>query len=207
MIAPPAMGESSFGFRWCALAVFVVTLGISAGRRWQARRAGGTIRRREEPRALILGRAIVALPLFGGVVLYIANPRWMAWASVDLPSWIRWAGVGLGVLVVPSVHWVLTSLGTNVSETVLTKRQHRLVTVGPYRWVRHPLYTAAIALFVSLGLMAANWFILLWAMIALLAIRFVVIPREEANLVVAFGDDYRRYRDATGSLVPLLPGC
>jgi protein-S-isoprenylcysteine O-methyltransferase Ste14 len=192
-------------FRWFALAVFVASVSISAWRRWQARRAGETIPRSEESRGLILGRLLVALPLFGGVVVYTANPYWMAWASLNLPPWVRWAGVALGVLVVPSVHWVLANLGTNVSETVLTKHEHRLVTVGPYRWVRHPLYTVGVTLFVSIGLMAANWFIVLWAVAALIAVRLVVIPQEEAHLEATFGEYYRRYRSATGSLLPLLP--
>ncbi len=192
-------------FRWFALAAFVLSLSISAVRRWQARRAGGTIRRGEESGAFILGRIAVALPLFGGVVMYLANPQWMAWASLNVPMWTRWTGVVLGILAVPSVHWVLTNLGANVSETVLTKQQHRLVTVGPYRWVRHPLYTVGIALFVGIGLMAANWFILLSALIALVAVRLVVIPREEAHLEATFGEEYRRYRSTAGSLLPSLP--
>ncbi len=152
------------------------------------------------------GRLFVALPLFGGTFAYVANPTWMAWASFSIPSWARWIGVVLGLLVVPSVYWILTTLGPSVSETVLTKPQHRLVTMGPYRWVRHPLYTAGIALFGSIALMAANWFILLWALVALIGVCLVVIPREEAHLLEKFGEDYRRYHDATGSLLPWLPG-
>lgn len=105
----------------------------------------------------------------------------------------------------PSVYWVLSNLAENVSETVLTKQRHRLVTTGPYRWVRHPLYTVGIALFASIGLMAASWFILLWAAVASIAIRVVVIPREEAHLIGTFGDDYRRYRRRTGAMWPRLP--
>lgn len=193
-------------FRWSALFVFVASLGISAHQRWKARQASGAIPRSMEPPGLIIGRMLVALPLFGGVLAYVANPNWMAWASLSLPSWARWTGVALGLLVVPSVYWVLTTLGESVSETVLTKPQHRLVTAGPYRWVRHPLYTVAIALFASLALMAANWFIMLWAAVASMAVRLVVIPREEAHLVATFGDDYRRYRRGTGSLMPLPRG-
>jgi protein-S-isoprenylcysteine O-methyltransferase Ste14 len=189
-------------FRWFALAVLLTSLSISAQRRWRARRAGGAIPRSQEPPGLIAGRILVALPLFGGVFTYVAHPPWMVWASLSVPTWVRWIGVALGVLVAPSVYWVFTTLGANVSETVLTKPQHQLVTTGPYRWVRHPLYTVGIALFVSIGLMAANWFILLWAGVALIAARLVVIPREEAQLVARFGDEYRRYRSTTGSLLP-----
>ena len=193
-------------FRWLALAVFVAALAISGWRRRQAHRTSEAIPRSREPTGLIVGRLVVSLPLFGSVMLYLGNPAWMTWASFGLPMWARWLGVALGVLVVPSVYWVLTSLGTNVSETVLTKAHHRLVTSGPYRWVRHPLYTTGIALFASIGLMAANWFILLWSGVAAVALRVVVIPREEANLEAAFGDDYRRYRRHTGTIVPSLAG-
>jgi protein-S-isoprenylcysteine O-methyltransferase Ste14 len=100
----------------------------------------------------------------------------------------------------------LTTLGSNVSETVLTKELQRLVTAGPYRWVRHPLYSAGIALFLSIGLMAANGFILICAVVALIGVRLVVVPLEEAQLVLKFGNDYRLYQHRTGSLAPLLRG-
>ena len=191
-------------FRWVALVVFVATVGISAVLRRRARRLAGAIPRSREPAALIAGRLVVALPLFGAVLAYLVRPASMAWASLALPLWARWVGVGLGVAVVPAAWWVLSTLGANVSETVLTKEHQQLVTAGPYRWVRHPLYTAGLGLFVAVGLMAANWFILSWALVALLAILLVVIPREEAELVARFGDAYRRYRRGTGALLPSL---
>ena len=104
----------------------------------------------------------------------------------------------------PSVYWVLTTLGSNVSETVLTKERHELVTSGPYRWVRHPLYTTGIALFLGIGLMAANAFLLLWSFVALAGVLLVVIPREETALVERFGEEYRSYRARTGALLPAV---
>lgn len=189
-------------FRWLALIVFVAAMSTSAFHRRRARRATGTIPRSGESPLLIAGRLLVALPLFGGVATYLMNPRWMDWSSVAVPLSVRWIGVALGVLTVPAIHWVLGSLGANVSETVLTKEHHRLVTTGPYRWVRHPLYTTGIVLFLSLALIAANWFVLLWCLVAAIAIRLVVIPSEERNLVAAFGDEYRGYRRGTGVLLP-----
>jgi protein-S-isoprenylcysteine O-methyltransferase Ste14 len=189
-------------FRWFVLAVFAASIIISGRRRWESRQRSQVISRKAESAGLIAGRLFIALPLFGSVLLYIVNPRWMVWASLGLPSWVRWIGVGLGVLVVLSVYWVLTALGASVSETVLTKQDHRLVTNGPYQWVRHPLYTTGITLFLSIALMADNWFILLWSAIALVAVRVVVIPLEEAHLVETFGDAYRSYRSETSSLLP-----
>ncbi len=190
--------------RLLALVIFGTTLGISAYHRRRARIATGTIPRRAEARHLVAGRLIVALPLFGGIVAYLIDPAWMAWSEIVLPSWVPWLGVVVGFSNVLVVHWVLRALGPNVSETVLTKAQHDLVMHGPYRWVRHPLYTAGIVLFVSLGLIAANWFIVVMAGVALVGVRLVVIPREEHELIKTFGSSYHAYRARTGAMLPRI---
>jgi protein-S-isoprenylcysteine O-methyltransferase Ste14 len=192
-------------FRWFGLAVLVAGIGVSGFHRRRARLRSGTIPRSSEASMLIAGRLLVALPLFGGSLAYIMNPAWMEWSSFEAPAWLRWIGVALGVCVVPAVNWVLTALGSNVSETVFVKERHELVTsAGPYRWIRHPLYTTGSALFIALGLIAANWFLLAMALIALVLIRTVVVPREEKELVTRFGSAYEVYRRRTGAMAPRL---
>jgi protein-S-isoprenylcysteine O-methyltransferase Ste14 len=191
-------------FRWSALVILVAALTVSGSHRRRARAQGETIARTREGAPLIAGRLLVALPLFGGILACIISPTSMEWASIALPLWLRWLGVVLGVLVVFSAHWVLSNLGRNVSETVLTKQDQELVVSGPYRWVRHPLYTTGIGLFIALGLMAANGFILAFALIALAAIRLVVVPLEEKALIERFGPEYRAYMQRTGAMFPRL---
>lgn len=189
-------------FRWFALAAFVGCLSISAFYRRRARAQGETIARRREGPLLIAGRTVVALPLFVAILLYLLNPRWMAWAEFALPLWVRWVGALLGLVAVPATLWVFSSIGHNVSETVLTKRDHALVTTGPYRWIRHPLYTTGAVLLLAIGLMAANWFVLIFALLAIVSLRLAVIPLEERELVNKFGDEYRRYMTRTGRFLP-----
>jgi protein-S-isoprenylcysteine O-methyltransferase Ste14 len=189
-------------FRLIALVVLLGTLGTSAHFRYRARMTGGHIPRRAEGIRFAALRALVALPLFLGPLLYVANPNWMRWSSLELPAWLRWSGVVLGLLTIPGAQWVFRSIGRNVSETVLTKERHELVTAGPYRWIRHPLYAVGILLFVSIGLIAANWFILGLAALAALFIRFLVIPIEEHELSQKFGDHYGQYIARTGRLFP-----
>jgi protein-S-isoprenylcysteine O-methyltransferase Ste14 len=191
-------------FRWFALALLVTAIGLSGFHRRRARRGSETIARSRESAALIAGRLLVALPFLAGTLAYILNPAWMAWGSVDLPVWLRWFGVALGLAVVPGVQWVLTSLGKNVSETVLTKTDHQLVQHGPYRWVRHPLYTTGMTMLFALGLMAASWFLLTLAAIALVLIRVVVVSIEERELTRRFGAGYTNYMAHSGAMLPRL---
>ena len=115
----------------------------------------------------------------------------MDWSSVSLPEWLRWGGAVLGVGVMPLMYWLFSTIGDNISETVLTKETHQLVTNGPYRWVRHPLYAVAPMMLIAVSLLAANWFIGGMTVIALVMIVLVVVSKEEANLIETFGDDYR----------------
>jgi protein-S-isoprenylcysteine O-methyltransferase Ste14 len=193
-------------FRWLAVAILLGAGGMSGYYRRRARLGSETIARRRESGFFLAIRALVALLLFFPVIAYVTMPQWMTWSSFVLPAWARWLGFIVGLLIIPVVSWVLRSLGHNVSETVLTKREHQLVTAGPYQWVRHPLYTTGITLFVALGLMEASWFVLFMATVAALLIQLLVIPAEECALVAKFGDRYREYMIRTGRLLPRATG-
>lgn len=201
------MGDGSeVTFRAIATVVLMATLGTSAVFRYRARTAAGYIPRRDEGARFVALRVAVALPLFAGPLLFVVWPESIAWAQVRLPASARWSGVALGLASVAAAQWVFRSLGTNVGETVLTKEGQQLVTFGPYRWVRHPLYTTGLALFLSVGLMAASGFILVCTLLAGLGIGLLVIPSEEEELVRRFGDEYVQYREQSGRLVPRLGG-
>ena len=190
-------------FRWILIVVFVGNIGISAYFRKKARQVE-TITRAEEGARFVLLRLVFALPLFLSILAYLINPAWMNWSSVALPAWLQWGGAALGVGVIPLTYWVFSTIGSNISETVLTKETHQLVTSGPYRWVRHPLYVVGTLILTAISLLTANWFIGGMTVIALVMIALVVIPKEEANLIETFGDDYRAYMKRTGRLVPRL---
>lgn len=193
-------------FRLLILPVLLGALTVSGYHRARARLDGETVARRREGPLFLALRGLTALGLFGGIVAHAVRPGWMAWASFDVPLALRWLGLGLGVLTVPVVHWVLGTLGRNVTETVLTRERHELVTGGPYRWVRHPLYTTGLTLFLALGLMAGSWFVLLATVIAFALLRVLVIPREEQALLARFGERYRAYISRTGRLLPRVRG-
>jgi protein-S-isoprenylcysteine O-methyltransferase Ste14 len=146
---------------------------------------------------------LAGLALWGSVLLYLINPAWISWARLPLPNWIRWIGVGLAALSIPLMYWLFSSIGTNITHTVGTRERHQLVTHGIYRWVRHPLYSVGMTFFLSIALIAANWFIAAaegFGFIFLL----LRLPQEEQKLIERFGDEYRSYMEKTGRFFPRL---
>jgi protein-S-isoprenylcysteine O-methyltransferase Ste14 len=193
-------------FRMIAVLLFLSAASISIYHRRKADRAGGEkISLRSEGLVLMLTLRIGGLALWAGLLAYLINPGWMAWSRVDLPEWARWAGAALGVLAVALAYWVFTSLGSNVTPTVVTRSAHKLVTSGPYRWVRHPLYSMGLILFLAFALLAENAFIAGMAVLGFLALD-ARLPKEEAGLVERFGDEYRAYRQRTGKYLPKWNG-
>jgi Mn-dependent DtxR family transcriptional regulator len=112
-------------------------------------------------------------------------------------------GVVIGVLCAVGIYWLFSNIGTGITLTSATRKEHRLVTHGPYRWIRHPLYTFGSALFISLGMIADNWFIGLLGLLAFIPVA-IRTPKEEANLIEKFGDEYREYMKHTGRFFPKL---
>lgn len=191
-------------FRSLFIAIFIAAFSISGYFRRKARKTGDVIPRAREGKLSLSLRLLFAAPLYLSMVAYMANPNWMAWSSMPLPSWLRWAAAAVGLGMLPLLFGILRTLGSNISETFLTKENHTLVTHGPYRRVRHPLYTVATIAFISLGILAANWFMMAMALLAIILIFTVVIPREEDNLIRKFGVEYREYKERTNRLLPRL---
>ena len=97
--------------------------------------------------------------------------------------------------------WMFISLGTNLTDTVVTRRNAHFVDHGPYRYVRNPMYTGILLLGASLGLALGTWLVPLaaTAMFLILARRTRI---EEAYLIERFGDQYLRYMTRVGRFFP-----
>ena len=93
------------------------------------------------------------------------------------------------------------TLGNNLTDTVVTRKAHTLVTGGPYRWVRHPFYLAALAGGVGTALLAANMLIL-GATLAGFTLLVLRTPIEERHLADRFGEAYETYRRRVGAFLP-----
>lgn len=191
-------------FRILAAVIFFTCIGISSYYRRKADRdSGETVSRKVDGSLMMTLIRIGGLVLWLTPVVWLINPDWMAWSKVGLPEWTRWLGVGIGATCAALIYWLFSSIGSGITPTSATRQQHRLVTSGIYRWVRHPLYSVGSSMFVAFGLMADNWFIAALGILTfiLMAIR---LPKEEANLIEKFGEEYREYMKHTGAFLPKL---
>jgi len=188
-------------FRFLLILILVPTLVMMLIYRIRAARSGEKISRRAEGMVIFPLLRLSGLACWVSVFLYMINPQWMIWSSVPLPDWLRWMGAPLGGMAAGLLWWTARSLGHNLTDTVVTRAQATLVQQGPYRWVRHPLYSSAALLFLSASLLSANWFLPLMFVFALVLL--VARTRiEEEKLVEKFGDAYRQYSERTGRFVP-----
>jgi protein-S-isoprenylcysteine O-methyltransferase Ste14 len=136
--------------------------------------------------------------------LYLLYPESIIWAAVSMPLLLRWLGVIFGLLALLLFAWVHRNLGENFSIKLKIKDKQNLVVTGPYRWVRHPMYTAFYLLHIAAFFLTANWFIGVTWLIGLSIIVVSKVKREEAMLLEIFGDEYSAYMERTGRLIPLL---
>ncbi len=191
-------------FRILAAAILLTGMGISIYFRRKADKESG-----EKISRKVDGNAMMAFIRIGGLILwlspfvYLINPQWMAWSKVGLSDSIRWLGVGIGILCVFGIYWLFSSIGSGITPTSATRKEHKLVTRGIYKHIRHPLYTIGSIFIISFGMIADSWFIAVLGALTFVGMA-IRTPKEEANLIEKFGDDYRDYMKRTGKFLPKL---
>jgi protein-S-isoprenylcysteine O-methyltransferase Ste14 len=100
--------------------------------------------------------------------------------------------------------WVHQTLREYWSTVLQLRQSHRLITSGPYRHIRHPMYSALTLCFLSLAFVSAAWPLLI-LVLGIVPFFYRVTIKEEEMLIGQFGDEYREYRKRTGRFVPRLP--
>lgn len=142
--------------------------------------------------------------------IYVA---WLVIAPVRIVAWDRWpldhwvSGL-LGWLAVPLLGaglWLFWcshyTIGRYWSIRVVLKMEHRLVTEGPYRYIRHPLYTALFLGYLGTVLALQSWTLVAWFP-AFVASYLLFAKEEEKVMESGFGEAYRAYRRQTGMFLP-----
>ena len=121
-----------------------------------------------------------------------------------LPPAAAWTGVALAFAGLVVRWWAMIVLGQFYTRTLTTTPGQRVVTRGPYRWVRHPGYLGSLLTWVGAAAASGNLVIVVLVTAVLVFAYARRIAAEEAMLVEALGADYVAYQNRTRRLVPLL---
>jgi protein-S-isoprenylcysteine O-methyltransferase Ste14 len=145
---------------------------------------------------------MLALPALVALLAYVFAPQYINWAGLPLPAWLRWFGVLLTVDGFALLQWAHFSLGKNWSDQPRIMESQQMVHYGPYRFIRHPMYSAFLLILGSSLLVSANWLLGgLWILITWVDIQ-ARIRYEEDRMLARFGEAYREYMERTGALFP-----
>ena len=149
-------------------------------------------------------RLLILLVGLGQVVLpcIVVTQPLLAFAARPQPDACTVAG-GVVMLAGLRLFWRShADLGQNWSVTLELNADHRLVTEGLYRQMRHPMYASFLVLGIGQALLVANWIAGLSGLASVALLMAVRLPREEAMMVEQFGDQYRDYRRRVGAVLP-----
>ena len=116
-------------------------------------------------------------------------------------STLRWLGVALSTLGYGFVFWSGLALGKQYSPEVTIQKDHRLITSGPFRWIRHPRYLGIVLLTFGIALAFRSW-IGLGAAPFLIAVLLLRIHDEEELLEREFGEEWKIYCRKSARLLP-----
>ncbi|MCX7765702.1 MAG: isoprenylcysteine carboxylmethyltransferase family protein [Candidatus Sumerlaeia bacterium] len=144
----------------------------------------------------LIGYEVITLGFF----LWL--PQILLWASLALPFSFRLGGAVLGMLALVWFIVIYKHLGNNYSTRLAIKERHTLVTSGPYRLIRHPMYSALFLLHLATFLLTANLLIGITWLIGLSVVIYLRSKKEEEIMIRVFGQEYLEYMKRTGRFIP-----
>lgn len=195
------MNTSTFHIIFAIAFFSMIALRIFYGRK--ARRTRKNVEIKESKQNMAV-RALFGLGYVGALIVYVFALDQFDWATILLPDWLRWIGAFITICSVLLLWWVQWALDVQFETTLHTQAEHKLIQYGPYRWVRHPMYTALFLMGLGWLLLTANWFVGLPLMGGIIFVVLSRIEDEEDMLIELFGDEYRNYMKNTGRFWPLL---
>ncbi len=175
-----------------SIATFMVVAQISRYR--AVARRGATV-----ARAGGLARYIAYL-VFVPYIVIVARPG----PELDVPEPLRWIGLLLIWLGVALALWAVVTLGRHYDLEPEVHQDHELVRAGPYRLVRHPVYTGLALHFAGACLATGNLLLIAGTLFVTVPAFYLRARAEERLLHERFGAAYDQYAREVGMLVPLL---
>lgn len=169
---------------------------------WRSQRSGRDPTARKEDRGSL---AVMSIVTGGGVI--VACVLAAAWSAAAIP-WLRpqvtIAGIVVILLGAALRWWAIFTLGRYFTADVQVRATQSVVQSGPYRFVRHPSYTAILVMLLGVGMVLANWASLIILLAGGLIGLLYRVRVEERALVEALGQPYRDYIRHSRRFIPFM---
>lgn len=124
----------------------------------------------------------------------------LPWPGLDDAA-ARYIGLGLGLAGIALIVWAAATLWRHKTTVLPNRGVSELVTDGPFRFRRNPIYIGDALVMLGLAEISKNvWFAILVPVFLLLVTWLAILP-EERHLEARFGERWRRYRDSTRRLL------
>ncbi len=150
-------------------------------------------------------RATIMLGLWVGLILAFASAYRVSATRIALDAEpLFWSAIALIWVGMAFRLWAVLTLGRFFRTSVVVQDDHRLITHGPYRFLRNPSYTGGLVTLIGIGLAMGNWLSVLFAAGGFLAGFGWRIRVEEQALAARFGEAWSQYRRRTWAIIPLL---
>ena len=137
------------------------------------------------------------------LILYFGG--YFDFAMLGINSYVRMI-LGLLIIFIGMVlfFWTHAHLGKNWSPVIEKKftKSRKLIKTGPYRHMRHPIYSASFVTLIGFGIFTANWLIFVVPLVILVVFYAIKIPKEEKELTRNFGKEYEKYMKDTPRFIP-----
>ena len=121
---------------------------------------------------------------------------------VDLDRTVQYAGLALCIGSAAFAAWAMWSLGRSYGIRMDIFEGHRLVTEGPYRVVRHPMYLGILLFHVGASLALESTLLLAATLLYVVPLTAIRIVAEDKVLAAAFGESFGSYRRRVPTLLP-----
>ena len=154
--------------------------------------------KREKLLVALNGISMMFVPL-----IYVFT-GWLDFFKMNLPDWIRIIGIVIIFLGLIFFWWIHKTLGENWSPVLEIRKGHKLITKGPYKYVRHPMYTLFYVFAIGLLLLVSNWFVGLFALSSWHLLYVIRISSEEKMMLEQFGIEWGNYCRQTRKLIPFV---
>jgi protein-S-isoprenylcysteine O-methyltransferase Ste14 len=157
----------------------------------------------EMGKGLMILTAIITVIGVVGLILYLLVPPWWTWTHLPLGEWIQWIGIIVSTIPLFYLIWVHRHLDNQWSIALEIQENHKLITTGPYRRVRHPMYLGIFVYTIGLCFISIDVLVILFFVFSIW-INYRRIPSEEQMMIDQFGEEYIKYMKRTGKLIPSM---